>query len=95
MEEQIKKWKELYTYVYKMNISNKDYYFRSLSRSDYFDILNKQAEENFDNDLEVVKRCVISEVDEKEFENKAGLATVLSEKIMSISGFETSEPELL
>lgn len=95
MEEQIKKWKEEFKYVYKINLGGKDYYFRTLTRKDYFEILGKQAEPEFDNDAEVVKRCILSTIDDNEIDLKAGLATILSEKIMALSGFETSEPEAL
>lgn len=95
MEEQIKKWKEEFKYVYKIMLAGKDYYFRTLTRKDYFEILAKQSEPEFDNDAEVVKRCILSTLDEDEIDNKAGIATILSEKIMTLSGFETSEPEAL
>lgn len=97
MEEKIKEWKEKYTYVYKMTLSGKDYYFRTLTRDDFIDILATQAgmddPKDFDHDLEVVKKCIISDLEPDELKKKAGIATVLSERIMMMSGFEMSEVE--
>lgn len=97
MEEKIKEWKELYTYVYKINLSGKDYYFRTLNRADYVDILSTQARNPkiFDHDIEVIKKCLLSEYSQEELDKKAGLATVIAEKIMISSGFEVSESEEL
>jgi len=97
MEEKIKEWKAKYTYVYKINLAGKDYYFRPLTRDDYIEILTVQAgmedPKEFDHDLEVVKRCILSEFSAEELEKKAGIATVISERIMISSGFEMSEVE--
>ena len=96
MEEQIKAWKEQYKFIYKIRLGEKDYYFRPLSRKDYLEILSTQSNDpEFDNDLEVAKRCTLTPFEEGELENKAGLATVLSEKIMTSSGFDMAEAEAL
>ena len=99
IQEQIKEWKDKYTYVYKVTLSGKDYYFRSLTREDYVEILAAQASledpRSFDHDLEVCKKCVLSNSDKSELEKKAGLSTVISEKIMILSGFEQVEIEEL
>ena len=93
LQEQVKEWKDKYTYVYKVTLSGKDYYFRSLTREDYIDILASQASmedpQSFDHDLEVCKRCMLS--DKEELNKKAGISTVIAEKIMILSGFETAE----
>jgi hypothetical protein len=95
LEKKIKDWKEKYTFVYKMTLSGKDYYFRSLTRDDYFDILSLQSTlkdpRTFDHDHEVTKKCLLSDWTEDELSKKAGISTVLTERIMIVSGFEVSE----
>jgi len=97
LQEQIKDWKEKYTFVYKINLIDKDFYFRTLTRDDYIQIMGAQAQASpikpFDHDLEVIKHCLLSEYDEKELTSKAGIATVIAEKIMILSGFEQSDIE--
>lgn len=94
-EEQIKEWKNQYTYVYKINVLGKDYYVRTLDRDDYVDILAIQASmkdpRTFDHDFEVCKKCVLSRMDETELKKKSGIAVVLAERIMVLSGFENPE----
>jgi hypothetical protein len=71
----------------------KDYYFRTLTRNDYVTIQAKvQADPDTDNELEVAKTCLLSpELSEVELKSKAGLASVLSERIMLRSGFQQVE----
>ena len=99
LQDKIKSWKEKYTYVYKVGLSGKDYYFRSLTREDYVDILAAQAgledPRTFDHDLEVCNRCLLVEEDKAELQKKAGISTVIAEKIMILSGFENAEIEEL
>lgn len=95
LAEQIKEWKDKYTFVYKITLSAKDYYFRTLTREDYIEILSIQATmedpRKFDHDLEVTKKCLLSDWTEAELTKKAGISTVLTERIMIASGFEVSE----
>jgi hypothetical protein len=95
IQEQVKEWKDKYTYVYRMNLLGKDFYFRTLTREDYMDILAIQASDPraFDHDIEVVRKCVLSPLDPAELKNKAGISTVLAEKIMLASGFEIGDIE--
>lgn len=97
MEEKIQEWKKLHGFVYKITLSGKDYYFRTLTRDDYVEILSAQSmvddTKKFDHDLEVSKRCILSEYTEEELIKKAGISTVLTERIMIASGFEVSEVE--
>lgn len=99
IEEQVKEWKKLHGFVYKITLSNKTYYFRTLTRDDYVDILGAQATvddpKKFDHDLEVTKKCLLSEWTEEELTKKAGISTILTERIMIASGFETSSVEEL
>lgn len=95
-QEKIQEWKKLHGYVYKINLGGKDYYFRTLTRDDYIDILSAQAlaedpSKKFDHDLEVCKKCILSECSEDELTKKAGIATVITERIMIASGFESSD----
>lgn len=94
-QEKIQEWKKQHGFVYKITLSGKDYYFRTLTRDDYVDILSAQAmaedPKTFDHDLEVAKRCLLSDWTEEELKKKAGISTVLTERIMIASGFEVSE----
>lgn len=94
-QDKIQEWKKLHGFVYKINLSGKDYYFRTLTRDDYVDILTAQAmaedPKKFDHDLEVSKKCILSDWTEEELTKKAGISTVLTERIMIASGFEVSE----
>ena len=95
--EQIQEWKVEHKNVFRTVISGVEYYYHSLSRQVYMNILLKQAldPKNFDNDLEVFKACVISEHTEEDLQIKAGILAVLSEKIMISSGFEMTDVEEL
>lgn len=92
MEEKIKSWKELHGKIYMSIIGGKTYYYKTLTRDDYMDILVAQASnQKFDHDIQVFKKCVLSEYSDEELTNKAGISTVISEKIMLLSGFESTE----
>ena len=93
-QETVDGWKKTYQYVYKLTMDNQDYYFRSLSRDDYMAIQAKVGTEgpDFDNELEVALTCVLDPIMTPEtLKAKAGLVTVLSEKIMLRSGFQQVE----
>ncbi|MCK9429443.1 MAG: hypothetical protein M0R17_05525 [Candidatus Omnitrophica bacterium] len=95
MEEKIVEWKKLYTFVYKTTVAGVDYFFKTLTRDDYADILTIQASTRdpraFDHDLEVCKKCILSDYDEVVISKKAGIAVVIAEKIMLYSGFEAAD----
>ena len=96
-ETKIKEWKDKYQYIYRIVIREQEIVFRTLTRDDYINILMIQAKDpvNFDHDLEVFKKCVLTDYDEEELKRKAGITTVVSEKIMIASGFEMTESEEL
>lgn len=96
-EAQIQEWKKQYKHIYKAAIDGVDYIFRTLSRDDYMDISAKGVTmgPNFDAELETVKLCLLTEVEENELKQKSGLVSVLSEKIMARSGFVQVEDEEL
>lgn len=97
-KELIEKWKGAHKFVYKATIDGTDYYYRTLTRDDYMEIQMKVAQEmpNFDNELEVVKTCLLAPtLDDETLSTKAGLGSVLSERIMLRSGFQQVEEEEL
>lgn len=96
-QEQIDKWKEQYKFVYRATFDGTDYYFRTLSRDDYLAISAKQANlgQALDYELETVKVCLLNNLDEATIKAKSGIVTMLSEKIMSRSGFLQVEEEEL
>lgn len=96
-QEKINEWKEKYGYIYRTIIQEKEIIYKTLTREDYIDILTIQAKNPvlFDHDIEVFKKCVLTEYDENELKKKAGLTTVVAEKIMLSSGFEMAESEEL
>lgn len=93
----IKEWKDKYKFIYRIKMQDKELVFRTLNREDYISILTIQAKDpvHFDHDVEVFKKCVLTEFDEEELKNKAGITTVVAEKIMLASGFESTESEEL
>jgi len=96
-QEQIKEWKDKYKFVYRATIDGVDYYFRTLSRDDYMVITEKQqvAGTTLDYELETVKTCLLNKMDEATIKAKSGVVTVLSERIMAKSGFQSVEEEEL
>lgn len=97
-QEMIDEWKAKHGFVYRANFSGQDFYFRTLTRDDYMEIQQKVATEgvNFDNELEVVQKCLLEpKLELIELKAKAGLISVLSEKIMLRSGFQQVEEEEL
>jgi hypothetical protein len=95
--DKIKEWKDKYKFVYKVNVADQDIVFKTLTRDDYIAILTIQAKDpaNFDHDVEVFQRCVLTPYDLDDLKLKAGITTVVAEKIMILSGFEMAETEEL
>ena len=97
-KDMVQNWKDQYGFIYKVNLDGKDFYFKTLSRSDYMTIQATLAVEgaSFDNELAVVCACVLEpKLSEDELKSKAGLVSVLAEKIMLRSGFQQVEEEEL
>jgi hypothetical protein len=93
-QETIEEWKAKHGFVYRLTLDGKDFYFKPLSRDDYMTVQQKVATEGvgFDNELEVVKICLLDPIlEEPELKARAGLITILSEKIMLRSGFQAVE----
>ena len=105
MEERIAEWKKQYKNIYKNTIDGIDIYWRAVKRSEYKDLLN--ANEDIDTttaegrELKIlakqgsmVKTVVLFPDNIEELiEEKAGIATVLSDEILDKSGFYLSETE--
>lgn len=97
-QEMIDAWKEKHNFVYRASFDGKDYYFRTLTRNDYIAIQQKVANggPTFDNEFEVVKTCMLyPTLTDEELQSKAGLVSILSERIMLRSGFQQVEEEEL
>jgi len=92
-ETKIHEWKDKFKFIYRVKIQDQDIVFRTLTREDYISILTIQSRDpvNFDHDIEVFKKCVLTDFDLDELKRKAGITTVVAEKIMLASGFEITE----
>ena len=96
MNQKISEWKQAYKYVYKTTVGGEEFYFRTLTRDDYVAITMKQqlsAPKSFDHDREVFELCVLSDYNDGLLEAKGGIVTIVTEKIMIYSGFESTEVE--
>jgi len=91
-EEQIETWKKERGSVFKCTIGDTEYYYTTITRDQYLGILEKQQEAEatgtkVDNELETVMCCILNTSDPTEISRRAGVASVLSEKILVRSGF--------
>lgn len=98
--EQIIQWKETHSKVFKVTLDDVDYYYTTLKRDVYIELLNKQQTDlEFDYEFETMKSCLLSpEVTDQfkqDINNKSGLAVVLLEQIMLKSGWQQVESEEL
>ena len=98
--EIIEQWKKDYKKVFKVFLDGVDYYYTTLKRETYIDLLTKQATiPGFDYEFETIKACVLSPTLSDSFkddlENKSGLGVILLEQIMMKSGWQQVESEEL
>ena len=95
--EQIETWKKEYGSIYKITVADTDYVFKTLGRDDYINISLKQAANigGFDHEYETVSACLISDYNPEDLKRKAGVCTIIYEKIMNRSGFQDVEAEEL
>jgi len=95
--EQIERWKKEYGSIYKITVADTDFVFKTLGRDDYINISLKQATNisSFDHEFETVSACLISEYDPEVLKRRAGVCTIIYDKIMSKSGFQDVEAEEL
>jgi hypothetical protein len=99
-QETINEWKSKFGKVFKVVVDGKSFYYTTLRRDVYTELLFKQQSDvNFDYEFEVIKACTLSpeiNVDfKKEMQNKSGIGITLLEQIMSNSGWQTVESEEL
>jgi hypothetical protein len=96
-EEQIEKWKKEYGSIYSVTVADTQFIFKTLSRDDYINISLKQAANpsGFDHEFVTVSTCLISDYDPDSLKKKAGICTIIYDKIMSKSGFQEVEAEEL
>lgn len=97
-QEMIDQWKKIHQFVYKTNISGKDYYFTTINRDDFVEINQIVANSNNKDSSELLtisKALLYPEIDEFELNKKAGITVVLSEAIMEKSGFVSLKVEEL
>lgn len=93
-KDQVENWKHKYGDVYMTKFDSETFIWRTISRSEYKEVLNMESEGDQPADWfreEVVTdRCVIWPTDfdyEDIGDGKAGIPAVLAEKIMNKSGF--------
>ena len=96
-KEQIAAWKTEHGKIYKIEPTpGVILIYKALSRGMYMDLMAKQMEGLIgDPEVETVKLCVINDVDDAIFQQQGGLATVVYEDIMRVSGFAIVESEEL
>ena len=101
IEDQIVAWKKQYGKVYKNSVNGEEIIWRPIRRKEYRELLNISEELEADARLLAKQEATtlmgvlfpanIAEL----IEQKAGLATVMSEEILAKSGFDISETEAL
>lgn len=101
LEDKIKEWKKTYSKLYKNEFEDKTIIWKILSRKDFKDVLNMSDELSQEDrlltkqEITTLKSVLYPENIAELIEQNAGLATTLSEEILSKSGFELSETEAL
>ena len=98
--ELIAEWKNQHKKVFKVELGGTTYYYTTLKRDVYINLLAEQATNPaFDYELETIKTCVLHpelpDTFKQELNDKSGLGVVLLEQIMLNSGWEQVESEEL
>lgn len=96
----IPKWKKELGRIYKNTVDDIEIIWRPIKRKEYRELLNISSEEKDDAFfLRQEKTCSMAVLYPKNIdelmEQRAGLASVLSEEILAKSGFDLSETEAL
>jgi TPP-dependent indolepyruvate ferredoxin oxidoreductase alpha subunit len=98
LEKLIPQWKAQYGNVFKNTLEDDSFViWRSIKRGEYKSLLNAEKEIDILTKQEAISKIAIlypANVDEL-IDSRAGLATVLSEEILRLSGFEISETKSL
>lgn len=100
LDELIPAWKKQFGRLYKNTVDDVEVIWRPIRRGEYRELLNISVDENEDAFFaRQEKTCQMAVLYPKDIasliEQKAGLATVLSEEILAKSGFDISETEAL
>ena len=92
-QEEIDELKKKYGKVFKLNISDKDWYYRAMAR-DEFKIYSAKNAENADNitqlDLEdmIFETCNLNGIQQEDIQNlPAGVVALVADAIMKATGF--------
>ena len=95
--EEVKRLKNKYMSIYQMDIADQRFIFKPLSRKEYKEIMNTTFDDTISNDDTILSRetmmakSVIVYPDKKTVEDMlerfAGIAEVITEECMKISGF--------
>lgn len=100
LDKLIPQWKKQFGRIYKNTIDDVEVIWRPIRRGEYRELLNIVVDENEDAFFaRQEKTCAMAVLYPKNvaelIEQKAGVATVLSEEILAKSGFDISETEAL
>lgn len=101
LDAKIKEWKKVFGSVYKNEMNGEAIIWRAIRRKEYRELLSVEedmtAEERLllKQEKTVLMAVLYPSNIEVLIEEKAGFATVLSEEILSKSGFEITETESL
>lgn len=100
LQGMIQSWKKQFGRIYKNVIDDEEIIWRPIRRGEYRELLNISADETEDAFfVRQEKTCTMAVLYPKNIaeliEQKAGLASVLSEEILAKSGFDISETEAL
>lgn len=96
--EQIDAWKREYGRVYAYDVGDTTFYFRSVTRPQYREIMSKLTGGPSEREEQLCRMMVLwpLEFDYSSPDAPAGVATVLSDAILEKSGFATKgEPKEL
>jgi len=94
-QEMINEWKTKYGEIYKIEISEEEYYYRPLKRAEYKSVIQTgEASANYREEQIATKCTIHPQIDPATMAAlKAGVITTLTDCIMLVSGFGVdSEP---
>ncbi len=86
-EQLVNSWKEQFGDVYVTEVGDETFYWRTLSRPEYKEIVNTDEMTVFEREETICTKCVLFP-EQYDFKNcHAGVPTLLAEQIMDFSGF--------
>lgn len=101
LEDKITEWKAKYGKIYKNTIDGETIIWRAIRRGEYRELLSSNEELESEarllakQDKTTLMAVLYPDTIADLIEQKAGLATVLSEEILAKSGFDITETESL